>query len=207
MLNPTKAKHPFGVLFVLLLAFSVPSASFFVGCGGPQNAEKTTETSQEVASEAGQEATPEAQAEATPEAQAEVIPEAGQEATPEAQAEATPEAQAEAMPEPMPETSAGISLQKDLIPIFQNNGCFGCHGGSGQFTMNANALHGSIVNVKSKRTASLTYVIPNDPTNSYFLLKLKENPPSGGRMPQGGALAADEIQKVEDWIKQGAMDN
>ncbi|MCK6511116.1 hypothetical protein L6R29_14230 [Myxococcota bacterium] len=223
MLTPTKAKHPLGFLLALLIAVSAPAVSFVAGCGGPPSTENTAESVQEVATEAGQETTPEPQIEATPEPQAEiasepqtevtsepqteVTPEAGQEATPEAQAEATPEPQTEANPEPAPETSTGISLQKDLLPIIQSNGCLGCHGSSGQFKIDANNLHASIVNVKRKIDPSSTYVIPNDPSNSYLLLKLKPNPPSGARMPRGGALAADEIQKFEDWIKQGAQNN
>ncbi len=211
MLTPTKAKHPLGFLLALLIAVSVPAVSFVAGCGGPPSAEKTVEPAQEATPEAGQETTPEAQAEATPEAGQEANPEANPEPTPEANPEPAPEANPEpapeANPEPAPETSTGISLQKDLLPIIQNNGCLGCHGGSGQLNIDGNNLHASIVNVKRKSDPSSTYVIPNDPNNSYLLLKLKPNPPSGARMPRGGALAADEIQKFEDWIKQGAQNN
>jgi hypothetical protein len=48
-------------------------------------------------------------------------------------------------------------------------------------------------------------VVPGDPEES-LLVELLEDP--GGRlMPPGGALPADEIELVSDWIAGGALDN
>lgn len=108
-----------------------------------------------------------------------------------------------------------ISFRQDLSapgkPL-QRGGCQSCHfcaggvGGSGGFCL---IEPGNQFDLEEVRTSGDhgPNVIPRDSANSNLLKKLLPNPPFGDRMPQGGALRADEIQQIQDWIDQGARDN
>ncbi len=53
-------------------------------------------------------------------------------------------------------------------------------------------------------------VVANDPASSYLYVKVSEtNPPGGGsgRMPPGLPLADCEIQAIQEWIQNGAMND
>lgn len=53
-----------------------------------------------------------------------------------------------------------------------------------------------------------TLVIPGDPDNSYLVRKLEGGPDiAGDQMPPGGALDAERLQLVRDWIEAGALDD
>jgi len=126
--------------------------------------------------------------------------------------------------------STQYTLTADIMPIFTASCALGipCHGvGSGKpptyggsGVMPADVYMG-IVNVKSTEVATMNYVTPGDPSQSYIMRKLEQdNPgcdltctnPAGfpmgcvSRMPSGGPPWLDDpsVEKIRSWIKQGA---
>lgn len=100
-------------------------------------------------------------------------------------------------PSPPPSEST-LTFSADIIPILQQRGCTGCHGGSGGMFVGSVAqliqggLHGPAI-------------IPGNGAGSNIVKKLSPNPPFGDRMPQGGPYLADStIQLIKTWIDQGA---
>ncbi len=98
-----------------------------------------------------------------------------------------------------------ITFSGDLVPLFQANGCLGCHGGSGGLFLDTaeNLLVGGNHGPAATPRAS---------GESNIVRKLGPEPPFGSRMPKGcdtgdGCLGHEEILKVADWIDQGARDN
>jgi hypothetical protein len=54
---------------------------------------------------------------------------------------------------------------------------------------------------------ALSLVNPTDPTNSYILIKLSPNPPSGSQMPLAlPPLSSDQVACVQAWIESVASD-
>ena len=91
-----------------------------------------------------------------------------------------------------------VGFQADLIPVFQQNQCAGCHPGSGGLSLATResvlqgGTHGAVVVARRSAESSL-------------VRKLRPNPPFGARMPLNGSpLTAAEIQLIADWIDQGA---
>ena len=87
----------------------------------------------------------------------------------------------------------------------------GCHaGGSPSEGMNLSAgvAHGNIVNVQSNQDAAFDRIEPGDPDASYLVQKVEGTASSGARMPFGQpALSNELIQKLRDWVTDGAPDN
>ena len=87
----------------------------------------------------------------------------------------------------------------------------GCHAGaSPQQGMNLSAgqTFSNIVGVKSNESPGLNRVEPGDPDNSYLVHKVEGTASVGGRMPLGGAaLSNEKIQKLRQWITDGAKDD
>ncbi len=52
-------------------------------------------------------------------------------------------------------------------------------------------------------------IVPGDPCSSELLIKLRDTPAFGARMPLDGPpyLDESELQLVHDWISEGARDN
>ena len=67
----------------------------------------------------------------------------------------------------------------------------------------------STVNVSSAQQGGLMRVSPTDPDASYLIRKLEGGPGiSGDQMPPGGPfIPAAEIQRIRDWISDGAPNN
>jgi archaellum component FlaG (FlaF/FlaG flagellin family) len=110
-----------------------------------------------------------------------------------------------------------IHFSQDVLRVFTNNGAktcaqAGCHNSSspqaGQ-NLEAASAYANIVNVASTEKPSLKRVQPGDGDNSYLYLKIKGDPSiTGSRMPlAGGPLADSDIDKIELWIDQGAVNN
>ena len=104
-------------------------------------------------------------------------------------------------PPPLPPAGATVSFRKDVLPICDNAGCTGCHGGTSGLILGSvtglltGGLHGPAI-------------IPGKPDSSNIVRKISPNPPFGVRMPEGGPyLDAAAIQTIKDWIAQGAKDN
>jgi hypothetical protein len=116
-------------------------------------------------------------------------------------------------------TTPQVRFAQDVLPIFTNNGAktcaqSGCHSGSsatfsgGQNLEAANA-YANIVNVASTEKPTLKRVQPGDGDASYLYQKIKGEPGiAGARMPlAGGPLDDDDIDRIELWINQGALNN
>ena len=99
--------------------------------------------------------------------------------------------------------AAAMVMFPDIKPILEQN-CVSCHG-----WMNSNK---SILVQKSKypSTMGLPIVSVSKPDSSVIIWRLEGKLPSGAqleRMPKGkDALPADSIGKIQEWIRQGAMD-
>ncbi len=96
---------------------------------------------------------------------------------------------------------AVVSFATDILPIFNQHGCYTCHGGSGGLVVHTVAdllrggLHGPAVT-------------PGNAGSSLIIQKLSPNPPFGSQMPQGGPyLDSTTIAVIATWINQGALNN
>jgi hypothetical protein len=108
-----------------------------------------------------------------------------------------------APPSTPPPTATGVSFLKDVRPIFASPtiGCLGCHGGQNGLFLGtrqgviAGGNHGPAV-------------VPGNSAASLLITKMSATPPFGARMPDGGNAVPDSlVQKIKDWIDQGALDN
>ena len=95
---------------------------------------------------------------------------------------------------------SGVSWSGDILPILQQNSCVFCHGGSGRLNLDNYAA-------LMRGGESGPVVIPGDGDNS-LLYKRVDGFSAGDRMPRGGArLDQSLIDKIRDWINEGALDN
>lgn len=131
-------------------------------------------------------------------------------------------------------TDGGISLRKDIMPLFELNGCATCHNDvTDQRThrtdfRTADSVYVSLINKQSfdhcvdggsdevgidTPLLGEYRVAPGDPAGSFLLQKLREpHEMCGtfyGRMPPPprARMAASDIDVVEEWIAQGALNN
>ncbi len=83
----------------------------------------------------------------------------------------------------------------------------GCHAGPGAQLgqdLSAGRAYASIVNVRAVESTRLR-IAPGDPDASYLVSKVKGDATiTGSRMPPGGALPADQVQLLVDWVRRGA---
>lgn len=112
--------------------------------------------------------------------------------------------------------ATGVSLAADLGPLFDarcNQGF--CHNSTNQassLVLELGKAHASLVGVPSKHTACAAFdrVVPGSPTTSFLIFKLQGNGAcfAGVRMPKAApALPAADLQRVRDWISEGARNN
>jgi hypothetical protein len=116
-------------------------------------------------------------------------------------------------------TTPQVRFAQDVLPIFTNNGArtcaqSGCHSGgtagfSGGQNLEAANAYANIVNVASTEKPTLMRVQPGNAENSYLYHKITGAPDIvGARMPlAGGPLDEDDIERIELWIDQGALNN
>jgi len=90
----------------------------------------------------------------------------------------------------------------DIKAVLQQNGCAGCH----SFAQTYDALMSQTSTSSSTRGVPVVYAAK--PDSSVLVWRLEGELPDGGSlalMPQGGNKLDDAvIQKVRDWIAQGA---
>ena len=92
-----------------------------------------------------------------------------------------------------------ISFATNINPLFATYGCNGCHPGNGGLSL---ATYTTLIAGGGRGPA----VTPNNADGSIIVQKLRGQ--LGSRMPLGGsAMANSDIQKIVDWINQGALDN
>ena len=100
-----------------------------------------------------------------------------------------------------PPPSGPVSFSQQVLPILQQSGCTGCHGGNGGLTVGtvAQLLQGGIHGPA---------IVPGKSDSSLIIQKLSIYPPFGDRMPQGGPyLPEATISIIRTWIDQGAQNN
>ncbi len=123
-----------------------------------------------------------------------------------------------------PEGEGGGGFASEIQPLFDTN-CTRCHapGGIGFIQTGGNDnngldltrgnSHGSLVSQATFElpdTEPSLRVSPNDPDGSYLIEKVSSDSPKvGRRMPLDGPpfLSQNEIQRIRDWISEGAPDN
>ena len=103
------------------------------------------------------------------------------------------------------------SFAGDVQDVFERNGCTasGCHGtfAASELSLAAGSAYGEIVNVPAV-SEDFLLVEPNDPQNSYLVIKVEGRHTVGSRMPLGGVpLDAIDIANLRNWISQGAQNN
>lgn len=102
-----------------------------------------------------------------------------------------------------------VSFDTIYSMLVDNHYCVSCH--SGQYgnkgaglDMDYKRAYDNLVGFPSTQVR-LNRVEPGDPENSYIVQKLKGTANVGYQMPMGGPyLTAEEIELVEEWIRQGA---
>ena len=109
-----------------------------------------------------------------------------------------------------PNTSE-ISYANVVQPIFNNN-CIGCHNPNGPASLldlSAGVSHANLVNQPSAQDPSWLLVDPSDDSKSLLYQKMKGTATVGSNasMPPSGVLANDVVDKVEQWINEGAKNN
>lgn len=119
----------------------------------------------------------------------------------------------DAVPDPDMNTGTTVSFSMDVQPIFDASCALSsCHiGSSPQAGLNLSAAqaYGELVNVPSVQS-SLDLVEPFDPQNSYLYLKIDDDPSNNSmlRMPRSRPpLPDEEIEIIEAWIAEGALNN
>lgn len=95
--------------------------------------------------------------------------------------------------------NAGVSFSKDIQPLLDHD-CISCHD-----YLESSVSYKMLTTHNSTSVGSAQYINTDNPTESYFYLKLKEEPPCGTSM--GGQWTNDEIQLVLKWIEEGALNN
>ncbi len=94
---------------------------------------------------------------------------------------------------------AQIDYNQTIQPIFNAN-CTSCHGSTSGVDLSS---YFSTVNSEGD-LYGIKIVNPGESSSSPLVDKIEPNPQIGDRMPQGGSLSGSDIQKIKDWINQGA---
>lgn len=87
----------------------------------------------------------------------------------------------------------------------------GCHIGDNAprgLKLDAGNAYASLFNVSSNANSSILRIAPGDPDNSYLINALEGEAAAVGRMPRNGAaLPQSAIDKVREWISNGAPES
>ncbi len=112
-----------------------------------------------------------------------------------------------------------VSFGEDIQPIF-NQRCTSCHNATkprGQLDLAAPSSYSQLVNVVTSTNCDaavpgVARVKPGDKEGSMLWRKTKPDPqrclnPMPNGAPGLGIIAPDELDKLERWIQQGALNN
>ena len=88
---------------------------------------------------------------------------------------------------------AQVDYGTEIQPILANN-CNSCHSGGGN-GFDSSPYNDLIASTSS--TYNRNHIIPGDANNSPLVDKIEANPQVGSRMPQGGQLTTDQINKIK----------
>lgn len=94
------------------------------------------------------------------------------------------------------ELPENVSFSNDVQPIFNIN-CVSCHGGTQVPNLTSSNSYNELINGN--------YVVPANATNSKLVNYLLGNGYS--IMPPSGALKQSDIDKISQWINEGALNN
>ncbi|HEY5615523.1 MAG TPA: hypothetical protein VIL52_05830 [Bacteroidota bacterium] len=117
---------------------------------------------------------------------------------------------------PPPEEPQGdeVSFAQQIQPVFNGNGCVGCHGGSGGLFLTQGVSYNNLVNVNAQASCTtLKRVLPGNAAQSVLFIRVSSNSADtdcgvNSRMPKDGTrLPQATIDLLEDWINQGAKNN
>lgn len=97
---------------------------------------------------------------------------------------------------------AQIDYSTSIQPIFTSE-CNSCHS-VGQNGFDSSSYEDVIASMSPPSTYDSKQVIPGDADASPLVDKIEPNPMFGTRMPQGGALTQNEINRIRQWINEGA---
>jgi hypothetical protein len=106
-----------------------------------------------------------------------------------------------------PDPTATLSrLQAEIFsPTCARAGCHASAAPQDGLDLSPGRTFGSVVGVGSVQRGDLNRVEPFQPDASYLVKKVRGDADiTGARMPQGGALTADEIRLIVDWVRRGA---
>jgi cytochrome c551/c552 len=99
-------------------------------------------------------------------------------------------------------TVSGVSFANDIKPLFTSYGCAGCHPSQGNLSV-------SSVSALLAGGNNGPAIMANNANGSNLVKKLRaETVPFGSKMPANGGHVSDtDLQKIKDWINQGALNN
>ena len=93
-----------------------------------------------------------------------------------------------------------VDYATEIQPIFNNNGCTGCHGGSGGLILT------SYENLMLGNSNNSPVVTAGNGAGSFIIQKLLGTA-TGAQMPSGGSpLDEAVISLLETWIDEGALE-
>lgn len=103
------------------------------------------------------------------------------------------------------------SFANHIQPTFTGScalaNCHATSSSSAGLSLEAGQAYAELVNVNATQEPGKVRVIPSDAANSYLVIKLEGRQTKGGRMPPAGPLSAENIQKIKNWIDNGAQNN
>jgi mono/diheme cytochrome c family protein len=97
---------------------------------------------------------------------------------------------------------AQVDYATEIEPIMANN-CNSCHSG-GASGFDSTPYADLIASISPVNSYNKKHIIPGDADGSPLVDKIEANPQVGSRMPQGGQLTSDQINKIRQWINEGA---
>jgi mono/diheme cytochrome c family protein len=98
-----------------------------------------------------------------------------------------------------------ISFSKDIFPIFKTK-CLKCHEKDDD-NPSSFAMDNYETLMESGKTKNI--IVSGNGDESYLITKLLPNPPKGSQMPifSKKKLSKEDIDRVRQWIDEGAKDN
>lgn len=106
---------------------------------------------------------------------------------------------------PCPDCPSNISFSSAIIPIFKASCAItGCHTGPASSAPGRISLDSAIAYAQATHGGT-GYVVGGNANYSLLYNQLQAGAPN--HMPVGGQLDACDIQKIQCWIDQGALDN
>ena len=101
--------------------------------------------------------------------------------------------------------TCNVDYLTQIQPIFNNNGCTGCHGGSGGLILT------SYENLMLGNSNNGPVITAGDADNSILVQKISGTANFGGRMPAGNPSYfdshQDELQLIKNLINEGSQNN